>query len=289
MRVWANESHFGQLAGALISRLGGASTRRRRQREAALSIPFPQSWTELLQARCEHYRRLPAAHRDRFRHQTQIFLSEKRITGVEMKVTDETRLLVAASAVSLSVGWPDYTWDQLTEVLLYPTNFDRDYNFGRSVVSGNAHPWGIVILSVPALNRSFDVASDGYHVGFHEFAHLLDLAQTRFDGIPSYLTDDAIRRWLKIVEDETDRLRRNDSLLDPYALSNPVEFFATAVEAFLQTPVALAERHGELYQFLSTYFDQDPALESAANARQNRVGRRGRRRKGRPGQTRGRP
>ena len=135
-------------------------------------------------------------------------------------------------------------------------------------MSGNAHPWGIVILSVPTLNRSFDESANGYHVGFHEFAHLLDLAQTRFDGIPSYLTDDAIRRWLKIVEDETDRLRRNDSLLDPYALSSPVEFFATAVEAFLQTPVALAGRHGELYQFLSTYFDQDPASWSrAANAK----------------------
>ena len=248
-----------QIAWALISRLGRASTRRRKQRQAALSIPFPRLWNELLQTRSEHYRRLPTAHRDHFRHQAQIFLSEKRITGVEMEVGEATRVLVAASAVSLTAGWPDYTWDQLAEVLLYPDDFDRDYNFGGTDASGRAHPWGIVILSVPALNRSFDISSDGYHVGFHEFAHLLDLAQTRFDGIPSYLTDDAIRRWVKIVQHEEDRLRRGDSVLDPYALSNPVEFFATAVEAFFQTPVALADRHGELYTFLSSYFHQDPA------------------------------
>lgn len=99
----------------------------------------------------------------------------------------------------------------------------------------------------------------GYHVGFHEFAHLLDLLQSRFDGIPSGLSDDSIQRWMTIVQYEEDRLRRRDSVLDPYALSGPVEFFATTVEAFLQTPVALADRHGELYEFLSTYFCQDPA------------------------------
>ena len=250
---------LGQVAQALLSRFGRAPTRRRRQRETVLSIPFPQPWTELLETRCEHYNRLPTAHRDRFRQQVQVFLSEKRITGVEIEVDDETRLLVAASAIALTVGWPGYTWDQLAEVLLYPDNFDRDYNFGGTDASGEAHPWGIVILSVPALNRSFDEASDGYHVGFHEFAHLLDLLKTRFDGIPSGLSDDSIRRWTTIVQDEEDRLRRGDSVIDPYALSGPVEFFPTTVEAFLQTPVALADRHGELYEFLSTYFCQDPA------------------------------
>jgi hypothetical protein len=175
-----------QLARALLSRLGDASTRRRRQREAILASPFPPLWIELLQTRCEHYRRLPPVYRDRFKDQTQVFLAEKRITGVDMEVSEETRLLVAASAISLTVGWPDHTWDQLAEVLLYPEDFDRDYNFGGTDASGIAHPWGVVILSVPALNRSFDESSDGYHVGFHEFAHLLDLAQSRFDGIPSF-------------------------------------------------------------------------------------------------------
>src|SRR5437762_4941102 len=133
-----------QLTQALLSRLSRAPTRLRRQREAAVSIPFPQPWTELLKTRCEHYNRLSIAFQDRFRQQVQIFLAEKRISGVEMEVDDEIRLLVAASAVSLSVGWRDYTWDQLAEVLLYPDNFDRDYNFGGTDASGRAHPWGIV-------------------------------------------------------------------------------------------------------------------------------------------------
>src|ERR1700736_6446626 len=72
--------------------------------------------------------------------------------------------------------------------------------------------------------------------------------------------DDAIRRWMTIVENEQDRLRQGNSVISPYGLTNPVEFFATAVEAFFQTPVALADRHAELYEFLSSYFCQDPAF-----------------------------
>lgn len=248
-----------RLTRGVLTRLSRAPRRLRRRREAAASVPFPKSWSKKLSARCEHYNRLPTSYRQRFRQQVQVFLAEKRITGVEMEIDDEIRLLVAASASSLSVGWPDYTWDQLAEVLLYPDNFDRDYNFGGGNAAGEAHQWGIVILSVPALSRSFDDTADGFHVGFHEFAHLLDLTQSRFDGIPPGLSDTSIREWLAIVEKEEARLRRGDSVLDPYALSNPVEFFATAVEAFLQIPVALANRHLELYEFFSSYLCQDPA------------------------------
>lgn len=184
------------------------------------------------------------------------------MTGIEIALDDELRLLVASSAVTLSAAWTGYTWDQLTEVLLYPQDFDRDYTFGGNEISGQAHPWGTVILSVPALRRSFHEPGP-YHVGLHEFAHLLDLEQTQFDGIPPGLTDDLIRRWETMCRQEHDRLLRGESALDPYGLSGTVEFFPVAVEAFFETPAAVHERHAELYAFLSSYFGQDPAAWDA--------------------------
>ena len=177
-------------------------------------------------------------------------------------MTDETRLLVAASAASLTAGWPAYTWDQLSEVIVYPQDFDRDYSFDPPHVSGLAHQWGVVILSLPALNRSFDESSDGCHVGFHEFAHLLDLAGTRFDGIPSYLDDDSIRRWVGLLEQEADRLERRDSILDPYALSGPIELFAVAVEAFFETPIAIADHTRTCTRFLPVLLSGPGGVES---------------------------
>ncbi len=241
--------------------MGLAHGRRRRgaRRRALLRRPFPLPWRELLLTRYDHYRRLPEDWRVRFQHDLRIFLAEKRITGIEVAVTDELRLLVGSSAVTLSVGWPAYEWDQLAEVLLYPQDFDRDYTFKKDDLAGQTHPWGTVILSVPALRESFEDPGDGYHVGIHEFAHLLDVEQTRFDGIPVGLGEAQSRQWVQIREKEMERLRHGKSGLDPYGANDPAEFLAVAVEAFFETPLALRKRHRELYAMLCSYFVQDPA------------------------------
>jgi Mlc titration factor MtfA (ptsG expression regulator) len=249
-------SCFGFIVGlALRRRLFQRAERRR----ALLAAPFPERLRQLLLDRYDHYDRLPDALRGRFESDLRLLMAEKPITGVGVAVTEELRLLVAASAVSLSLGWPDYEWDQLTEVLLYPQDFDRDYGFEKEELAGETHPWGTVILSVPALLESFEDPDDGYHVGIHEFAHLLDVEQTHFGGIPAGLDPRRHAAWVELVEKEMQRLRRGKSVLDPYGAEDPVEFLAVAVEGFFETPLALRQRHRELYGLLSEYFGQDPA------------------------------
>ncbi len=250
----------GLLLGALIGvALQRAVLRRTGHRRAVLAQPFPARWRDLLLERHDHYERMDAAWRARFEDDVRIFLAEKRITGIGVEMSDELRLLVAASAVTLSVGWPEYEWDQLTEVLLYPDDFDRDYAFGGDERSGETHPWGTVILSVPSLHESFEVPDDGYHVGIHEFAHLLDVDQTHFDGIPVGLDGARAREWVAIAEKEMERLRHGRSAFDDYGAHDPVEFLGVAVEAFFEIPQRVRRRHAEVYAILSEYFRQDPA------------------------------
>jgi hypothetical protein len=245
----------GLLTVAVWWRLGGRTARRR----AVVAAPFPPRWREFLLDNYDHYDRLPPEQRRRFEDDVRIFMSETRITGIEAKVTDELRLLVAASAVTLSVAWPDYEWDQLTEVLLYPHDFDRDYSFETPELAGQAHPWGTVILSIPALRESFADPDDGYHVGIHEFAHLLGWDRSQFSGIPPGLAAGRSREWVELAEREMDRLRRGKSVIDDYGASDPVEFLAVAVEAFFESALALRHRHREVYAILAEYFRQDPA------------------------------
>ena len=254
----------GAIAGGLLGLAGaaalhGALTRRLRRRRLLLAAPFPAAWRTILEEWCDHYDRLPPELRRRFEDDVRIFLAEKRITGVEAAVTDELRLLVAASAVTLSLGWPEYDWDSLSEVLLYPQDFDRDYGFESQELSGQAHGWGTVILSVPSLRQSFEDPDDAYHVGFHEFAHLLDLEQTQFDGIPAGMSEAAAAEWVRLMRKEMVRLRRGKSVIDEYGAEEPAEFLAVAVEAFFESALALRERHREVYALLCAYFGQDPA------------------------------
>jgi Mlc titration factor MtfA (ptsG expression regulator) len=242
-------------------------------RQALLAEPFPEPWRRFLLESYDHYERMDAAWRRRFEDDVRIFLAEKRISGIEVDVTDELRLLVAASAVTLSVGWPDHEWDELTEVLLYPDDFDRDYSFGGDELSGQTHPEGTVILSAPSLAESFEYPDDAFHVGLHEFAHLLDLDRSHFGGIPAGLGEASAREWTLVAEREMERLRKeggapkrprrrgpdHHSAFDPYGEEDPVEFLAVAVEAFFEIPQRVRRQHAEVYRLLSAYFGQDPA------------------------------
>ena len=246
----------GMAAGAFWIRRQRAAAARRR---AAVSGPFPPRWRAILAHRYDHYLRLPAPLRTAFEGRVQAFLAEKRITGVGTPVTEELRVLVAASAATLSLAWTAYPWEQLAEVLLYAQDFDRDYTIGNRELAGEAHPWGTIILSVPTLQHSFDDPFDGYHVGLHEFAHLLDKVGTHFEGILPGLDEARSRQWTALAAREMERMRRGQSIIDPYGMESPVEFLAVAVEAFFERALALRAGHAEVYETLRDYFGQDPA------------------------------
>jgi Mlc titration factor MtfA (ptsG expression regulator) len=266
---------LGGVAGlAIAAALGWRLRRRTTRRRALVARPLPEGWRRLLTERSPHFDRLPRPLRERFERDVAIFLGEKTITGVGIEASDELRLLVAASAITLSVGWPDHEWDALTEVLLYPDDFDRDYNFGGEERVGEAHAWGTVILSAPALQESFDDPEDGYHVGFHEFAHLLDLQLGEFDGVPAALSEARSRQWAALVPQEMERIREGQSALDEYGAESPAEFFAVSVETFFELPGELRDGHPTLYEILSEYFAQDAAAWQEARPRRRRMRRR---------------
>ena len=256
----AGVAALGVLAGAAVGAgLHHHAAARGKRRARLLATPFPPAWREILADRYDHYDRLPDDLVPRFEDDLRIFLSETRITGVEVVVSDELRVLVAASAVTLSLGWPEFEWDDLAEVLLYRQDFDRDYSFDTPELAGQTHGWGTVILSVPALRESFEDPDDGFHVGLHEFAHLLDMESAQFRGVPGGFDAERATAWLALAEKEMARMRRGRSVLDDYGADDVAEFFAVAVEGFFESPLALRRRHRELYDVLAAWFRQDPA------------------------------
>ena len=190
-----------------------------------------------------------------------MFLAEKRITGVGIEATDELRLLVAASAVTLSLGWPDYEWDQLTEVLLYPEDFDRDYGFdARGAGRARRTPGAPSSSRCPRCTRASRTREDAYHVGLHEFAHLLDVRQTRVRAASRPAFDGSARAGVARCSSRRrrERLRRGKSVIDNYGEESPDEFLAVAVEAFFEIPLALRQRHREVYAILSRVLPAGP-------------------------------
>ncbi len=261
-------------------------TRKDRRRAALRKQPFPTSWEHVLQREVPFFRTLEESEQNRFREEVQIFLHEKRITGIKTSVDDTVRVLVATSAIIPIFGFPGWEWDQIREVLIYPTTFNEQYEMGSV---GNHDVLGMVgrgamnrmmILSKPELLQGFRLGQDRHNVGIHEFTHLLDKSDGAVDGVPSIgLPPSAVTPWLKLIHQEMENIRTGHSDIDPYGLKNEGEFFAVVSEYFFENPEKMKRKHPELYAMLERVFHQDPqariknALVSMVKPNAGRLGR----------------
>ena len=240
-------------------------TRKDRRRAVLRKQPFPASWESVLQREVPFFQTLDELEKERFREEVRIFLNEKRITGIKTSVDDMVRVLVAASAIIPIFGFPGWEWDQIREVLIYPTTFNEQYEIGRV---GDRDVLGMVgrgamnrmmILSKPELLQGFRAAQDRKNVGIHEFTHLFDKSDGTVDGVPSVgLPRSVVTPWLKLIHQEMGNIRAGHSDINPYGLKNEAEFFAVVSEYFFENPDKMKRKHPELYAMLEQVFHQNP-------------------------------
>ena len=246
-----------------------------RRRRDILRAPFPPAWEAVLQRDVVFFRTLDPEAQRRFRLRLQVFLGEKRITGVGVPVDERTRVLAGASAIIPIFGFPDWEWDQISEVLVYPNRFDGDFQFGMArgqdilgmVGTGSLNR--LMILSKPDLIQGFRNAADKRNVGVHEFAHLVDKSDGVVDGIPGVSLDrDAVGPWLDLVRRKMAEIERGRSDINRYALADEAEFFAVTAEYFFERPGVMRTKHPELYAMLERVFNQDLHARAAALRRE---------------------
>ena len=255
-------------------------TRKVRRRRRILAQPFPAEWEAILQREVVFFRVLDPGDQKRFRRELQVFLGEKHITGIKLELDTTTRVLAAASAIIPIFGFPEWEWDQISEILVYPDRFDRDFAFSSGT---QRHTLGMVgtgtlnrlmILSKPDLLGGFRNPGDKRNVGLHEFAHLVDKSDGTIDGLPAVgLEREAIGPWIELVRRKMEEMRRGDSDINPYGLTNEAEFFAVTTEYFFERPGVMERKHPELYAMLSRVFNQTPAERAAVMAREMTRGR----------------
>lgn len=234
-----------------------------RRRLSILATPFPENWHDTLVEDVGFYRDLNQPDQQRFQQLIRIFLAETRITGVGTQLDDQIRLLVGAAAVIPILGWPDFEYRYLSEVLIYPHQFNQTYQTGNSEnhsILGMVHGAlnnGVMILSLRSLKQGFKNSVDKQNVGIHEFVHMIDKNDGVIDGLPSQLPADIAAPWKAIVEDLLSRGRKFPRDINRYGMTNPQEFLAVITEYFFENPSSLQKRHPEIYQLIRDIYKQD--------------------------------
>ena len=248
-------------------------------------------WRRWRQARLLRRQRIPAGLWNRVvadtpllqgygrcdRHQLRVlasrFLGEKVISGAGgLQPDDYMRVVIAAQAcvLVLNLGLDYYRgW---REIVLYPDSFrvHADWQDEYGVVhqgdewrDGEAWQQGPLILAWGEIDPSGQVApAFGQNVVIHEFAHKLDLLNGEADGFPPLHPQMSIRQWREVFTREYSALQNEVELgyetrIDPYAASDPAEFFAVLSEYFFTEPCYLFEAYPELYGLLNDLYQQN--------------------------------
>jgi len=229
-----------------------------------------ESYRDILLKEVDYYEQLPEDEKESFEKRVHLFLSEKKITGVDVEADKHTKVLVAASAVIPAFAFEEYNYPMIREVLLYSNTFNdsflhpnREMKQDRiSGMVGSGPLSQVVMLSKPDLISGFKSKKRHHNVGIHEFTHLLDKTDGVVDGIPEHLMDRKfITPWIDEMKKEIRKIKTGSSDISPYALTSDAEFLAVASEYFFVAPSEFKKKHPELLAYLQKIFQQEVSEE----------------------------
>ena len=226
-------------------------------------VIWQQAWTDFLNEKVAFYRTLDGEDKALFNQRVILFLQTTSIESGQFEVTEEDALLVAASAIIPVWGFPKWHYFNLKAVYLLPGSFNADFVCGQSdsTISGmvGTGPMsGKMALSKPHLYLGFENTRDKHNVGIHEFAHLVDMADGDCDGFPERLRAYQYSYpWFDLVNKKTNEICKKKSNIRDYGATNSAEFFAVASEYFFERPKMLQQKHPQLFEALTDFYQQD--------------------------------
>ncbi|HET7931013.1 MAG TPA: M90 family metallopeptidase [Rhodanobacteraceae bacterium] len=219
-------------------------------------------------------RRLSAPEQKQLRLLVARFLQRKRFHPIEFELDANHRLLIAMQAcipvlhmgIRALRGWQG--------VVVYPGEFKVRHRHhdaatgvvteGDQILSGEAWHIGPLVLSWAAVQQDLEHPWDGYNVVAHEIAHKLDMLDGPPDGVPPLPRGVSWRAWIDTFQRAYDRLesevdRGHDTVIDPYAATNPGEYFAVTSELHFSDPRQLERAEPGVAGLLRGYYGPSPA------------------------------
>lgn len=225
---------------------------------------WPENYHGLLADYVRFYASLDDVGKKHFEDRMQKFLSSVKITGANAEVEDLDKLLIGAAAIIPVYHIRDWEYVNLKEVLVYPGNFNTDYEqqgYDRNVsgMVGTGALQNVMILSKWELRQGFINSSSTHNTAIHEFVHLIDKMDGELDGVPEILLERKyVPKWKELMTITMEQIRRGGSDIDSYAATGPVECFAVLSEYFFEQPESFRVQHPQLHAMLQRVFVRKP-------------------------------
>jgi len=195
------------------------------------------------------YKKLTEKQKTYFSHRVARFIQSHEFIGKEgFQITDQVKVLVAATAVMLTFGMRKYLFAVINKVIVYPsvylstiTNEHHKGEFNPRVKA--------VVFSWADFVQGFETGNDNINLGLHEFSHVVHYHGTKNEDSSAILF---ARMYKRITEDLNDANYRQklvqSNYFRIYAYSNKFEFLAVIIEHYFETPQQFRQEFPELYK-----------------------------------------
>jgi Mlc titration factor MtfA (ptsG expression regulator) len=225
-----------------------------------ITFALPDNYQELLDDYVPFYANLDEEGKKKFEERLEKFLSAVKITGANAEVEDLDHILIGAGAVIPVYYIPDWEYINLREILVYPGNFNLDYeqHGHERMISGMVGTGGmenVMILNKWELRQGFINSNNNRNTAIHEFIHLIDKMDGSLDGVPEILLERKyVVQWKDLLEQTMKAIRQGASDIDSYAATGSVECFAVVSEYFFEQPELFRSSHPELHEMMRRIF-----------------------------------
>src|SRR5688572_208346 len=207
-----------------------------------------------------YFNELPQEMKLRFVKRTHLFRQQKKFHFIGLENTEETAILVSASAVQVTFGLKNYHMSYFKDIYILADAYHMDND--EELYIGHVAPDGIY-LSWKHFIQGYSNRNDNINVAVHEMSHAL-LYNNFF---AQYGIDAHFRLNYEKFSNSTgpilaDVITKRRSYLRSYAFSNLHEFWAVSAEAFFENPKGLKENMPDLYEALCRVLNQDPMTKN---------------------------
>ncbi len=216
---------------------------------------FPQQLTDkelfVLQTQFPFYRKLSPKYQVYFEHRVKRFISKYQFIGQQgQPITDDVKVLIAATSVMLTFGMRNYLYTVFTKIVVFPSKYYSALNQAYHI--GEFNPaLKTIAFSWKDFVAGYQDAHDNRNLGLHEFTHALHFQCVKSNHVSAILFEKMFAKILQELKNpEYSEQLRESGYFREYAFENRYEFLAVLLEHFFETPETFRNHFPVLYDHI---------------------------------------
>lgn len=212
-------------------------------------LPLSEERVEVLDKSFPYYRKLSVRNKRKFRNRVHHFLVNKKIESDEYEVTEEMKVLIAATAIQILFGLEAY-------YLSYFGNIKLVAKQTENVIITKDSP---IYISWEDFDEGHSFLADGYHPGLRILAVTFKLEQCWNNLSKQMFKSNRHIELNQLYKREAERyISSGKATYDDYSDVDRNEYFGVAVEYFFERPIHFYATQPGMYVALSRLLQQDP-------------------------------